>query len=525
MSTGTLALAVMPDVGSRGVLGVQGAYAGGHRATARRRAYCLLVASDTAPPSDTPYQSVQDFAAWAAVLFDASDVEEKLDRLTIGMSEAKEPSITEMRRRLIREAAITTGAVEELYELAIGQTRTIAVGDDNWARPLLVQGADKLHTFHDQVAAYEYALELSRSADVLSELTVRELHDIACRHQETYTAYREDPRTNRAVPHQVRLRRGEYKNNPNHVRRRDGSILEYCPPLDTPSEIRRFVEQLQSGPFDSAHPLVKATYAHYGLVHIHPFADGNGRVARVLSSYYLFDRYHIPLIVYPDRRMTYFQALDGARVGARERMVEYVTDRVSESLARALQELQSLTEESLSDELMQLRSALASASEISIEAATELATGVLHEFAREVEQTLIESTQDVGGVLEHSVVNLQRYGASGTLGGGYSVSNVANARILLSRPAKLTVNRTLYVGVANDLASRFVFRVATSAVHMPYDSFDNAVDIRFEDVNPTLSEGARPRIKLAAEATVRSMLRELNRNLAATLRQSGHGEP
>jgi len=524
MSTGTLALAVMPDVGSRGVLGIQGAYAGGHRATARRRAYCLLVASDTAPPSDTPYQSVQDFAAWAAVLFDASDVEEKLDRLTIGMSEAKEPSITEMRRRLIREAAITTGAVEELYELAIGQTRTIAVGDDNWARPLLVQGADKLHTFHDQVAAYEYALELSRSADVLSELTVRELHDIACRHQETYTAYREDPRTNRAVPHQVRLRRGEYKNNPNHVRRRDGSILEYCPPLDTPSEIRRFVEQLQSGPFDSAHPLVKATYAHYGLVHIHPFADGNGRVARVLSSYYLFDRYHIPLIVYPDRRMTYFQALDGARVGARERMVEYVTDRVSESLARALQELQSLTEESLSDELMQLRSALASASEISIEAATELATGVLHEFAREVEQTLIESTQDVGGALEHSV-NLQHYGPSSTLGGGYSVSNSANTQISLSRPAKLTVNRTLYVGVANDLASRFVFRVATRAVHTPYDSFDNAVDIRFEDVNPTLSEGARPRIKLAAEATVRSMLRELNRNLAATLRQSGHGEP
>jgi len=201
-----------------------------------------------------------------------------------------------------------------------------------------------------------------------------------------------------------------------------------------------------------------------------------------------------------------------------------VTDRVLESLARALQELQSLTEESLSDELMQLRSALASASEISIEAATELATGVLHEFAREVEQTLIESTQDVGGALEYSV-NLQHYGPSGTLGGGYSVSNVANTQISLSRPAKLTVNRTLYVGVANDLASRFVFRVATRAVHTPYDSFDNAVDIRFEDVNPTLSEGARPRIKLAAEATVRSMLRELNRNLAATLRQSGHGEP
>ncbi|MBO7614546.1 MAG: Fic family protein [Bacilli bacterium] len=35
------------------------------------------------------------------------------------------------------------------------------------------------------------------------------------------------------------------------------------------------------------HPIIKAAVVHYQLVTIHPFEDGNGRTARILSSYYL----------------------------------------------------------------------------------------------------------------------------------------------------------------------------------------------------------------------------------------------
>ena len=35
------------------------------------------------------------------------------------------------------------------------------------------------------------------------------------------------------------------------------------------------------------HPLIKAAVIHYELVTVHPFEDGNGRTARIISSYYL----------------------------------------------------------------------------------------------------------------------------------------------------------------------------------------------------------------------------------------------
>lgn len=61
---------------------------------------------------------------------------------------------------------------------------------------------------------------------------------------------------------------------------------EYIPPeyTDIPGLLDELVEYVQT---TSDHPLIVAAVVHYQLVTIHPFEDGNGRTARLMSGYIL----------------------------------------------------------------------------------------------------------------------------------------------------------------------------------------------------------------------------------------------
>jgi Fic family protein len=49
--------------------------------------------------------------------------------------------------------------------------------------------------------------------------------------------------------------------------------------------------------------------AHYRLVTIHPFSDGNGRTARLLMNLILFRAGYPPLVIAPEQRVAYLDAL------------------------------------------------------------------------------------------------------------------------------------------------------------------------------------------------------------------------
>ena len=53
-----------------------------------------------------------------------------------------------------------------------------------------------------------------------------------------------------------------------------------------------------------------ATYFHARFEHIHPFADGNGRVGRTMMNYFLMTHGHPPLIVFEEDRGRYYDALE-----------------------------------------------------------------------------------------------------------------------------------------------------------------------------------------------------------------------
>jgi len=60
----------------------------------------------------------------------------------------------------------------------------------------------------------------------------------------------------------------------------------YIPPEwnEAPTLLDELVDYVNSS---SDHPIIKAAVIHYQLVTIHPFEDGNGRTARIMSNYFL----------------------------------------------------------------------------------------------------------------------------------------------------------------------------------------------------------------------------------------------
>ncbi len=76
-----------------------------------------------------------------------------------------------------------------------------------------------------------------------------------------------------------------------------------------------------------AHPVLQASYCHYSFVVIHPFEDGNGRVARALASTFFYRGQSIPLVIFGHQRSAYLDALALADQRNHGEIIEFFRDR------------------------------------------------------------------------------------------------------------------------------------------------------------------------------------------------------
>jgi len=60
------------------------------------------------------------------------------------------------------------------------------------------------------------------------------------------------------------------------------------------------------------HPLERAARLHVDFVGIHPFVDGNGRIARLLMNFELLRCGYLPVVIPVERRFEYYDMLDNA---------------------------------------------------------------------------------------------------------------------------------------------------------------------------------------------------------------------
>lgn len=146
---------------------------------------------------------------------------------------------------------------------------------------------------------------------------------------------------------------GEYRKSQVVVKNSQTGEITFRPPaaVEVPFLVSDFLLWLSKANNEEVHPTLKAGITHYELVRIHPFLDGNGRVARAIATLSLFkDGYDIKrffsLEEYYDREpMNYYQALQSVATenGNMTHWLEYFIEGLAIELTRIKEKVKSLS--------------------------------------------------------------------------------------------------------------------------------------------------------------------------------------
>lgn len=150
--------------------------------------------------------------------------------------------------------------------------------------------------------------EATENKQPLTQNFIRTLHKTLLR--EDYTVYRNLPG---GMQTSYTIHAGQYKTRPNSVITRYGDHFDYASPEETPALMTDLVDWYNQAEIEGKlSPIDLAILFHYRYIRIHPFEDGNGRIARLMVNYIL-SRHGYPMIVVRSRlKQAYLEALHQA---------------------------------------------------------------------------------------------------------------------------------------------------------------------------------------------------------------------
>jgi len=230
------------------------------------------------------------------------------------------------QRALVMEAHHTTHI--EGTHLTLDQSEQLLAGKK--PRGVTADDAKEVVNYRQ---AFDLVADYLGSGDPTTEGLVREIHKRLVR----------GVRGNAATP-------GEYRRVQNYVANSVTKEIIYTPPppLQVPPLMAEFIFWLNAE--QEVHPILVAGVAQYQLVHIHPFLDGNGRTARLLSMLCLYRKGYdfkrlFTLSEYYDRdRSSYYRAIQSVRGPELDltEWLEYFTNGLRSQLAEVQQKGESL---------------------------------------------------------------------------------------------------------------------------------------------------------------------------------------
>jgi len=237
--------------------------------------------------------------------------------------------------RLAREWAIETGIIERLYTLDEGVSRLLV--ERGLHASLIPHGTtDKdpeyvVALIKDQHETVAWLFDFVQQRRNLSTSFVKELHQLLTRHQEATIT--EDQFGNRL---KVELERGVWRKLPVSVERLDGTRYACCPAEQITSEMDTLLARTEEHKSDGVPAEVAAAWLHHRFTQIHPFQDGNGRVARALATLVFLREGFFSPVVRRDDREKYLQSLYYADAGDLGPLVKLFADLQQRAFVEAL---------------------------------------------------------------------------------------------------------------------------------------------------------------------------------------------
>jgi Fic family protein len=176
--------------------------------------------------------------------------------------------------------------------------------------------------------AYDRIQELIEQGYPLTEVFIRDLNGLIL-----VRPFLKNAKTADGKAAAKTVKPGVYKETPNSVLQPNGELHYYASPEETPRLMGDLMQWYrEEGDAGQLHPVEIAARWHYEFVKIHPFDDGNGRIARLIMNYILLKNGLPAVIIKSADKTNYLAALQDADLGRIESFVDYIATQLIWSL-------------------------------------------------------------------------------------------------------------------------------------------------------------------------------------------------
>lgn len=268
-----------------------------------------------------------DYKITTKILYDISRIEAVEEVI-------KHAPILPLWEKRFKEEAIVRavyhGTHLEGNQLQMDEAKDVLMGRDVIARPRDIQEVinyRKVIEFIDE--------EAQKKIEKITEQAILKMHRIIV--------------TNILPPEQA----GAYRTKQVVIRNSETGEVTFRPPpaIEVPFLMREFVYWMNKVSNEDIHPILKAGIVHHEFVRIHPFVDGNGRLARSLSTLIMFlggydIRRFFSLEEYYDKDAAmYYQSLQKASSGDLTAWLEYFVKGASIEFGKVKEQILRLSKD------------------------------------------------------------------------------------------------------------------------------------------------------------------------------------